>query len=142
MRRLTERGYATVTGPVNMTEPRTVSEIRRMGLESGLVFTDYAIDPDGFRKSQTDPVVSVAVDIPFDPGVPIHCAEGLGEPPRPLLQSAVLREQIHRAASRRVPVRFLLPVQRRRDRSDGLCAICIRRYTAGFVSARDASGGG
>ena len=28
--------------------------------------------------TQTDPVVSVAVDVPFDAGVPIHCAEGWG----------------------------------------------------------------
>jgi ubiquinone/menaquinone biosynthesis C-methylase UbiE len=50
MRKLTERGYTTVTGPVNMTEPRTVSEVRRMAPDSGIVFADYAIDPDGFRK--------------------------------------------------------------------------------------------
>jgi ubiquinone/menaquinone biosynthesis C-methylase UbiE len=50
MRKLTERGYTTVTGPVNMTEPRTVREIRRMAPDSGIVFADYAIDPEGFRK--------------------------------------------------------------------------------------------
>jgi hypothetical protein len=30
------------------------------------------------RVTQTDPVVSVAVNVPFDAGVPVHCAEGWG----------------------------------------------------------------
>ena len=54
MRKLTERGYTTVTGPVKMTEPRTVSEIRRLASDSGIAFADYEIDPDGFRNYVAD----------------------------------------------------------------------------------------
>jgi hypothetical protein len=47
---LAERGYTTVVGPVDITNPRTVSKIRQQATASGIVCAEHAIDRKRFHK--------------------------------------------------------------------------------------------
>jgi hypothetical protein len=47
-------GMPTVVGPVDITNPRTVSKIRQRGAASGIVFAEHAIDRKRFQKYVAD----------------------------------------------------------------------------------------